>query len=351
MSKQDIVFLDIEAEPSKNKILQFGAFKFTNKDIEEINIFANPNEKISNHVFKMIKANIENIKNGLSQKEVAIEIYNVLKDCYFASYGDFDFLFLKKFLKKEINYDLNESFFIDVQNEWKKICGSNYVWGLDKLAKHLNINVIENKFHDAFYDAKILFKVFYKINILKNDDLKKIICKKNILNEKIVSNKFNKKNKKAQTINNIDYINGECFLNIKFKKQTLFGIEKELLYSLDVLEIQNNKIKKNWSFFYNLKNIDFDEYQESLNNNLKKYLDSSKNKKIIIDECNFGKYIKLVNVCSEIKNIFPINKVLFSNCFENFYNKIQTLSFYQFEDNQTLIKNWLVYDSLINDKI
>lgn len=345
---KDVVFVDIEANDKPKRILQFGAVKLkTDGILEYANWFSNPKCKITKHVLKMVKKNLDKIENGISHVKIIKKIYKFLNNTVLISYGPFDYSFLdsmsQSILKKKLNVE-----FIDLQNEWKKISMSKNVWALNKLALFFSINVEDEKLHDAFYDASTLYKIFVAWN---NEDNKKIIKNlyKHIINtEKVVKLSQNTQNKKAKTINNLDLQKGFCFIKSDFKFSSLKTNQK-LVCEIDVLEVTNHEIKRNWSFYYDIadKHFDIERYESILESTLKKLVISLRNKKVIIHESEYQKYIRLLNLCSKHINVFPINRILFTTGYSNLYPKIN-YELEQYMDNLELIKNWKVYEYLTN---
>ncbi|MDE5553250.1 MAG: DNA repair protein RadA, partial [Malacoplasma sp.] len=72
---------------------------------------------------------------------------------------------------------------------------------------------------------------------------------------------------------------------------------------------------------------------------------SIRNKKIIIEDNNYHSLIKLVNLCANKIHVFPINKIIFCNGFNNFYSEIN-LGIYKYSQNLELIKKWKVFEYL-----
>ena len=344
---KDLVFLDIEVNDRPQKLLQFGAIKLKqNGEIEEKNWFSNPKCKISNHVFNIVKTNIKNIRNGKSNKEVAKQIYDFLQNCVFISYSPFDYNFLSKLIKKHLNKSLTVHF-IDMQEEWKKISLSKNVLALDKLANIFYIDCDKKKLHDAFYDAQILFEIFKMWQSSKSIEIIDSIYNNRIKEEKLIKRKQNKSDANAITINNSTKDNGLVFLEWKFQQKLINEKKESFLTSLSVLEIQANTIKRNWSFYEDINNKFFDIYfyENKIVNVLKDFIISIRNKKIIIEDNNYHSLIKLANLCANKIHVFPINKIIFCNGFNNFYSEIN-LGIYKYSQNLELIKKWKVFEYL-----
>lgn len=346
---KDLVFLDIEVNDKPKKLLQFGAIKLkVNGDVEEKNWFSNPKCKISNHVFGIVKANIENIRKGIPNKEVAKLIHDFLENCVFISYSNFDHTFLKELVKKHLNKNLNVDF-IDLQEEWKKVSQSKNPLALEKLANLFSIDHDKKKLHDAFYDAQILFAIYKKWKSAENIEIIDSIYKSRIKEEKVIKKTQNKSNIYAATIDNTLKNNGYVFLEWKFQHKTINEKKESFLTSLSALEIQENTIKRNWSFFENIddKSFDIKSYENKLISVLKDLIISTRNKKIVIDENNYHSLIKLANLCAKKIHAFPICKIIYSNGFSGFYSKID-LGIYKYAKNIELIKKWKVFEYLYN---
>lgn len=341
-----VIFLDIEADPEKEKILQFGAIKIENNIKENINIFANPSCPISSHVMKLIKNNINKINEGISQREIAEKIKYIISDSTIVSYGDFDYRFLKKFLQKELAYEMKETF-IDLQEKWKNITKSKNFWSLNKICDFFQIETVKNKLHDALYDASLLHQCYEKWSKFDNTKIiKEKIVKYNLNHEDNVSKKINRINKNSCTVNNIDKTNGLTVIDLVFTK--LNNKEKMwILTSLNIIEVQSNILKRNWSFFYNVEEYDENTYNTLLLNVLKNFFIFTRKKKILIKEHIYGNLVRLMNLCSKKVNMFPLNKIIFTEGFET-YNECIDFELYKFDENLELIKNWLTYEYLKN---
>lgn len=349
---KDLIFIDIEVNDKPNKLLQFGGIKLkTDGNVEEKNWFSNPRCKISNHVFGIVKANIENIRNGKSNKEVTKLIYDFLKNSVFISYSNFDYKFLKELIKKHLNKNLDVEF-IDMQEEWKKVSQSKNALGLDKLANIFSVDLDKKKQHDAFYDAKILFEIFKKWKNSANIEIIDSIYNARIKEEKVIKKNQNKSNTNASLVDNTLIPNGYAFLEWKFQQKIINEKKQSLLTSLSVLEIQENQIKRNWSFNEPIEtidaaNFDLNTYEKKLINILKDLIISTRNKKLIVEESNYHSLIKLANLCAKKIHVFPINKIIYCNGFSGFYSQID-LGFYKYSKNLELIRKWKVFEYLSN---
>lgn len=349
-ANKDLVFLDTEVNDKPQKLLQFGAIKLkTNGEVEEINIFSNPKCKISNHVFSIVRSNIKNIRAGKSNREVTKQIYDFLQNSVFISYSPFDWIFIKKLVKQHLNKNLNNIEFIDLQAEWKKISLSKNVLGLEKLAKVFSIEHDKEKLHDAFYDASLMYEIFKAWKRSDNIEIIDSIYKNRIKDEKDIKLKQNKLNPDATTINNSIKNNGYVFLDIQFKSKMVNDRKESFLSSLSVLEIQSNSIKRNWSFYENIDDryFDIDLYELKLESILKDFIISIRNKKIIIEDNNYHMLIKLANLCAKQVGVFPINKIIFCNGFNNFFKEID-IEIYKYDENIDLIKKWKVFEYLLD---
>lgn len=346
IEENSIIFLDIEADPEKEKLLQFGGIKIKNNIKENINIFSNPSCPISSHVMKLIKNNINEINKGVSQREIAKKVKDIISNSTIISYGDFDYRFLKKFLHKELEYEMEEKF-IDLQEKWKNITKSKNFWSLNKICDFFQIEIIENKLHDAFYDASLLHQCYEKWNQFDNTKkLKEKIVKYNLDYGSKVSKKINRLNENSCTINNIDKTNGLTVIDLVFTK--LNNKEKMwILTRLNIIEVQSNILKRNWSFFYDVDEYDENTYNALLINVLKNFFIFTRKKKILIKEHIYGNLVRLINLCSKKVNMFPLNKIIFTEGFET-YNECIDFELYKFEENLELIKNWLTYEYLKN---
>ena len=351
LNKKDVVFVDIEANDKPARILQFGAIKLK-KDgvIEYRNWFSNPKCKISARILKMVEKNLENIENGMSSIRIIDKIEKFLKNSVLISYGPFDYSFLNSMSQKLLKRKLNVTH-IDLQNEWKKVSMSKNVWSLEKLALFFNVKIDKEKLHDAFYDTETLYKIFEAWNSKDKEAIMKNIYRNIALDEKCVKLSQNKENCEAVTINNIVHTPDVCLMNINITQCNYLDIPKKLISNFDILEISNNQIKRNWSFFYdvNSKDFDLDDYVCELSNALKQYIICIRHKKIIINESDYQKLIKLNNECSKYLDVFPLNKISFTTGFNYLFNKID-FSNERFMKNLHLIKNWKVYQYLMSQE-
>lgn len=340
---KDIVFVDIEANDKPKRLLQFGAVKLkTNGEIEEVNWFSNPKCNISKYVKEIVKNNYENILNGENSIKILKRIKRFVSDCVFVSYSPFDYIFLNKLCRKIFKKDLNCTF-IDLQEEWKKFTCIRNAWSLKKLGNFFGINMNEEQWHDALYDAKILFSIFTKWRESEKDDVILSVYRDRFENQSQIKPDHNFKKSNSLVLNNLDYTNGYTFLNMSFRTlNSDDNLKKEwILADLNVIQVQNNVIKKNFSFNYEInESFDFDDYYIQLIKVLKKYLLAIKHKKIVILDNKFGDLIKISNLCSKYLKAFPLNNIIFSNGFDNFFEFIDMHN-YRFQPNIYLIKQWL----------
>lgn len=344
---KDIVFVDIEVNDKPKRLVQFGAIKLKQDNtIEEVNWFSNPKCELTKHIKEILHNNLEKIKNGENNNKVMKQIAKFVDNCVFISYSDFDFKFLNNLnnhlFKRKLNCE-----YIDLQNEWKKITLNKNVWALKKLAEFFGIKSLDDNFHDALYDAKIMYEIFNKWKDADEVKLLSSLYKNKLNNISFIKTKQNK-NKDAVTLNNLQQNNGHVFLDFTLKSIKLDDEHRErLLVDLNVVEIQNNRVKRNWSFNIDPsdKYFDINYYFDNLVNKLKQYIISIRNKIIVINDNKFQDLIKLSNLCSNFLKVFPLNKVIFCNGFENFEKQIDW-SNYKYEPNLNLIKRWLVFQYL-----
>ncbi|WP_412032284.1 3'-5' exonuclease [Malacoplasma muris] len=345
---KDIVFVDIEANDKPKRLVQFGAIKLkVDGTVEEVNWFSNPKCKLSNHIKTILHHNIENINKGENNNKIMKRISKFVDGCVFISYSPFDFNFLNSLHNKLFNKKLN-CYFIDIQNEWKKITLNKNVWALKKLANFFKIDNIDEQFHDALYDAKIMYNIFLKWKSANDVDLLSSVYKNKINNISLIRTKQNKNVNNSITLNNLQKVNGYVFLDFYFKTIKIGDQRERILVDLNVIEIQNNLLKRNWSFSVdaNDKYFDMFVYQDKLINKLKQYIISIRNKIIVINDNVFQELIRLTNVCSRYIKVFPLNRVMFCNGFENFFNEID-FNDYKYQANLNLIKKWLVLNLLM----
>ncbi|BAC44740.1 3'-5' exonuclease [Malacoplasma penetrans] len=348
---KEIVFVDIEANDKPKRILQFGAIKIKkNGDIDKKNWFCNPKCKITPHIYKIVSRNIKKIDKGMSHIRITEKIHKYLNNSVLISYGAFDYNFLNNMCKRIIKKKLNVTY-IDLQEEWRKISMTKEVWALNKLANFLNVEVNEKELHDAYYDAFVLYQIFCEWQKRTEENIVKDIYKLNTKGLKRINTNQNKANKAALTINNIDSNKqGYCFIKPNFELSDYFETKKQILSGLDVLEVSNTEIKRNWSFKYDVKNknFDYDNYQDELISCLKKYIISTRDKTIIISEADFHKLVRINNLCAEFINVFPLNSIMFTNGYMNLYSKINVDN-EKFMDNLDLIKKWKVFLYIHNE--
>ena len=200
---KDIVFVDIEANDKPKRLVQFGAIKLkVDGTVEEVNWFSNPKCKLSNHIKTILHHNIENINKGENNNKIMKRISKFVDGCVFISYSPFDFNFLNSLHNKLFNKKLN-CYFIDIQNEWKKITLNKNVWALKKLANFFKIDNIDEQFHDALYDAKIMYNIFLKWKSANDVDLLSSVYKNKINNISLIRTKQNKNVNNSITLNNL----------------------------------------------------------------------------------------------------------------------------------------------------
>lgn len=347
---KSVVFVDVEANDKPKRILQFGAVKlFVDGKTEDANWFSNPKCKITKYVMKMVEKNLKNIENGFSCYKIIHKIYKFLNNTVLISYGPFDYSFLnelsKSLLKKKLNVE-----YIDLQDEWKKISMSKNAWSLNKLATFFSIEIDQSQLHDAYYDAYTLYRIFLAWNKEDNQRLIKNVYRHIVNTEKPVLISQNLENKEAKTINNLNQAKGYCLLKSVIRSSSL-DTNQKLVSQIDVVEIVNNEIKRNWSFSYDVtdKNFDIEQYEMALESVLKKLVISLRNKKVIIAENEYQKYLRLLNLCAKYIDVFPINKILFATGYSRLYSKID-IELEKYMNNLELIKNWKVYQYLTNNE-
>lgn len=344
---KDIVFVDIEANDKPKRILQFGAIKILKDGQSECrNWFSNPKCKITSHIEKMVEKNLKNIENGMTSIRIAEKIYNFLKNTILITYGPFDYDFLKNFCYKLLKKKLDVTH-IDLQYEWKKLSMYKNLWSLNRLANFFSISIQENQLHDAFYDAKTLHDIYMAWLSKDKDNLMDNIYCDVAKFEKRIKATQNNLNKNAFTLNNTSKNEGLCLLKINFEESRYTENSKQLLSGLDVLEIVGNQIKRNWNFQFDINGKDFDSeiYEITLTNILKKLIVCITDKKLLVDEHEYQKLIKLVNLCAQYVDVFPINNIGFTIGYSNLFHKID-VSAEKYMHNLELIKNWKVYEYL-----
>lgn len=346
---KDIVFVDIEANQKPKRLIQFGAIKLKlDKTTEEFNIFSNPKCKLSDHIKEMLKNNLENIKNAQDNIKSLRKIYKILNNTVFMSFGNFDYQFLESLSEKLLNKKLNVTF-IDMQEEFKKVSMQKNPTSLKNLANFFGVSFDDNQQHDGLYDARILYEIFVKWNSTSNEELEEMLFNHRANFETQVKLSQNR-TKESLTINNLNKFTGYTIVNIEFQEPCKMIYEQyhtKFLSKLNVIEVQNNIIKRNWTFQYDVTNkrLDIDDYEEELVRYLKQFIISTRDKKIIIKDSNYHSLIRLCNLCSRYINVFPLNKIIYSTGFSELYHKIN-YDHYKYQQNLNLIKDWLVFQHL-----
>ncbi len=348
---KDIVFLDIEADHKNNKLIQFGAIKYSNGKYWQVDWYSNPECKISSHVLDIIGRNKLNIINAAdNNKTVLAKIYKFIENAYFVSFGDFDYNFLNKLFMEHFKITPKILGFIDLQKEWKDMFGMISSFSLKDLGNFFDINFKEEALHDAFADAELMFKIYNKWQHSSQ--------------ETIVAKMFNYRSKKDFIIKptekiNLDFDNKEEDVKRHTGNYVMFDIVSKKIFNKDskhtervflsirTISIENNEINENWAEDLSGKYaVDKELYEHFLVYVLGKFLVSIEGKTILLYEDQIKDYKFISKLCQKYLNRRPLNSCIIINGvdklidFENEnYKAINLL-------NKDLIAKWKIISSL-----
>lgn len=345
----DIVFLDIEADHKHDKLLQFGAIKIQSGKAFQVNWYSNPGRSISHNVIKLIgRESLELINNAPSNKIVLEKIYRFINESFFVSFGDFDYNFLSGLFEKELGKKPNVNF-LDIQDEWKKLTCDNQCVSLTNLANFFKINYDEEKLHNAFYDAEVMFKIYREwIKYSDEQIIEKVISERSIESAIIDPTiKISMKNLSVQ--DNISKIDGYAMFNINIKKIIIEeGIKrKKVVLGIRAISFLNNKIVENWDedLTKYIKARKYYEHQHFLIVALRKFMWTIKDKKILLYKNQVNDYKYLCELIHEFLGKRPMNSYIIINGIQNY----QDLN-YNKDTNNLMINNDLIdtWNSLNN---
>jgi len=291
--KNDIIFIDIEADPKNNNLLQFGAIKLKKNKPFMINWYCKPQEKVSHHILNIIGYDaLKKIKMGYPPHEILERIYKLTNNSIFVSFGDFDFNFLNKLSEKYLNKKLN-TIFVNFQEEWKNINENLSDISLLNLANIFEIPVNIDNLHDAFFDARLMYQIFRKWEYFGDNWVSHAIFVYNHMQKK-----FLEKNSIEKANINKDFILFESIV----KKVTLFADNKEKhLLKFSMITTSGEDIIENWNMDFNVffDDDDFENYQHNLITCLRRFATSAKNKTFYIFEHQKNDLIFIRDLCQK----------------------------------------------------
>lgn len=176
-----ICFVDIEANDIPEKeIIQFAGLKQT----RSINLYIKPKHKISPYIQKFTKISNDFIIKFPEMTSQWKALAKFISAKIIVSFGNYDYWLLQKTFS-QFSYQLDNKFF-DLQDYIKlktKISPS-----LKAFANILDIKIDKNKFHDGFYDAKILKEIFASIKNFNDTQLLNAAFLSKVLENQQVAN-------------------------------------------------------------------------------------------------------------------------------------------------------------------
>ncbi|MGL4617001.1 MAG: 3'-5' exonuclease [Mycoplasmoidaceae bacterium] len=348
----DIVFLDIEADHKNGKLLQFGAIKIQQGKAFQVNWYSNPERNISHNVIKLIgQEALELINNAPSNKIVLDKIYKFVDDSYFVSFGNFDYNFLLELFEKELGKKPNIRFF-DIQDEWKKLTCDNQSISLINLAIFFNVKYDEEKLHNAFYDAEVMFKIYREwVKYSDEEIIEKIINKRSVESTIIDPTiKITMKNLSVQ--DNISKIDGYAMFNINIKKVVLEeGIKRrKIVLGIRAISFLNGKIVENWDedFSKYIKAKKYYEHQHFLTVALRKFMWTIKDKKILLYKDQVNDYKYLCELIHEFLGKRPMNSYIIINGIQNYQYLNYNKDVNELMINSDLIDTWNSLNNILD---
>ena len=315
---KDVVFLDIEADHKNNKLIQFGAIKYSNGKYWQVNWYSNPECEISSHVLNLIGKNKLNvISNSENNKIVLAKIFKFIENCYFISFGDFDYTFLNKLFQEYFGTKPNIIEFIDLQKKWKDLLMMETSYSLKDLADFFDINYNEEKLHDAFIDAEILFKIYSRWSCSSNETIVSRLL------EERKNSKFNISYTKKIDVKDVEHEFDQGYVLFEITSKKIQSREtnkyERVLLDIRLLSInKDNKIVENWredlteKYFNNS-----DLYNHYFIYSLNRFTNSIKNKKILLYEKQIKDFEFIYRLCKKHLEKRLINSCIIINGIDN----------------------------------
>lgn len=177
LKKAEYVIFDLETtglSPYYDKIIEFGAVKYKDgKQIDSIQFFINPEEKISEKIYSITKISNDDVKDGIKIKEALIKIKEFMGDAILIAHNGirFDLPFLNcKF--EEHGMELINNPLIDTMQISRSINEQISGHSLGAICRKLKIIYDETKAHRADQDSEYLLNVWKKfIGILETKEI------------------------------------------------------------------------------------------------------------------------------------------------------------------------------------
>ncbi len=164
MKNKPFCVVDIELTEDK-EIIQLSATKLTVdfKEISKINYYINPRKEISSFVSEFTGITPEKLEGKPSFKEIAISIYEYIKDCTLVCHGlQSDYLVLKKnFLQVGIKYTPYRT--VDTVELARLLFPTQKSYRLVDLSNSLNL-YSGSGYHNALIDVEVTVNLLKKIN-------------------------------------------------------------------------------------------------------------------------------------------------------------------------------------------
>lgn len=294
--KNDIIFIDIEADPKNNNLLQFGAIKLKKNKPFMINWYCKPQERVSYQILNLIGHDaLKKIKMGYSPQEILERIYKLTNNAIFVSFGNFDFNFLNQLSEKYLNKKLN-TIFVNFQDEWKNVNENFHNISLLNLANIFEIAVNIDHLHDAFFDARLMYQIFRKWEYFGDNWVSHAIFNYNHNEKKFLVKPL---------LDNNDSNKGFILFESIVKKVTLFSENKEkYLLKFSMVTTSGSDIIENWNMDFNtfFEDDDFENYQHNLIACLRRFATSTKNKTFYLFEHQKSDLIFISNLCKKYLN-------------------------------------------------
>lgn len=311
--KNDIIFIDIEADPKNNNLLQFGAIKLKKNKPFMINWYCNPQEKVSFQILNIIGHDaLKKIRMGYSPKEALERIYKLTNNSIFVSFGAFDFNFLNQLSEKYLGKQLN-TIFVNFQYEWKNVNENLSDISLLNLANIFEIPVNVENLHDAFFDARLMYQIFRKWEYYGDNWVSHAIFNYNH-NEK----KFLEKLPDELPKSNDDFILFESIV----KKITFSENKEKFLLKFSMITTSGEDIIENWNMDFNIffKEDDFENYQHNLIACLRRFAMSAKNKTFYIFEHQKNDLLFIRDLCKKYLKKDISNEYFIINGIQHYIN-------------------------------
>lgn len=177
ISDATYVIFDIETtglSPYYDKIIEFGAIKYhKGVQLESMQMFINPEEKISDKIFSITKISNEDVKDALKIKEALVKIKEFIGDSVLIAHNGikFDLPFLNCKLE-ENKMDIIKNPLIDTLQISRAINEQIHGHSLGVIARKYKIDYDETQAHRADKDAEYLLNIWKRM--LENQKLQDV---------------------------------------------------------------------------------------------------------------------------------------------------------------------------------